>query len=116
MLLKLVLPVANEALPTARIDAVHISSAQQLMPGARLIDFTVGVDAGTIHDCPPITHYRMTLRERASVVRIDAAEGESLAAGATLALLATEPGDDAATDPVRSARVSVAAIMRAPDW
>ena len=116
MLLKLELPVTNEALGTARIDAVYPAIGQELGPGARLFDFTVGLDAASAHDCPPVTSYRMVLRERAWVLRIDVAKGETAAAGAALALLGSGPGEPVDGEAVRSVRTSLAAILSAPDW
>lgn len=116
MTIRLVLPVTNEELGTARIDEVHIAAGQSLAPGARLFDFTVGLDAAAAQDCPPVTHYRMTLREKAWVGRVDAMAGQDVGVGDVLALLAADPGDPLDPEGARNARVSVAAIIRAPDW
>lgn len=116
MLLRLVLPVTHEAMAAARIDAVHPAIDQELRPGARLFDFTVGLDAAAAHDCPPVTHYRMTSRETAWLRRIEVAEGETAAVGAPLALLSSSPDEPIDGEPGRGARVSVAAILQAPDW
>lgn len=116
MTIRLVLPATNEALGSARIDQVHIAAGQSLAPGARLIDFTVGLDAAASQDCPPITHYRMTLRESAWVGRVDVAAGQDVAVGDLLALLGAGPDDPLDTQAARTARVSMAAIIRTPDW
>lgn len=120
MLLSLLLPHTSEGLGRARIDAVYPAAGDTLEAGARLFDFTVGLDAASEFDCPPVTSYRMILREAARVRRLDAEPGQMLAAGAVLGLLVS--GDGAGQDvgegeePQRGARVSVAAILRSLDW
>lgn len=116
MLLSLLLPNTNEGLGRARIDAIYPAVGDALEPGARLFDFTIGLDAASEFDCPPVTSYRMILREAARVHRVDAEPGQMLAAGEALGLLVS--GADAALDgePQRGARVSVAAILRSLDW
>lgn len=116
MTIRLVLPATNEALGSARIDEVYIEAGQALALGSRLVDFTVGLDAAASQDCPPITHYRMTLREKAWVGRVDVEPGQDVAVGDVLALLSVNPGDPLDPDAVRTARVSMAAIIRTPDW
>lgn len=116
MTIRLVLPVTNEELGTARIDDVHIAAGVLLAPGARLFDFTVGLDAAAAQDLRLlVTHYRMTLREKAWVGRVDAMAGQDAGVGDVLALLAADQGDPLDPEGARNARVSVAAIIRAPD-
>ncbi|MCB2060621.1 MAG: hypothetical protein R3E09_02725 [Novosphingobium sp.] len=114
MLIKVLLPVTNQAMGLARIDSVDVG--QPLRQGARLIDFTLGQDVVQTHDCPPITHYRVTSREKAWVRRIDIASGDMVEQGAIAMLLSSEPDEPLDAQDGRSARVSVAAILASFEW
>ncbi|MCB2072565.1 MAG: hypothetical protein H6917_04360 [Novosphingobium sp.] len=116
MLIKVSVPVTNQALGLARIDSIDVEVGQQLRSGARLVDFTLGADIVQTHDCPPVTTYRVTSRERGWVRRIDAAPDDMVEQGAAVMLVSSEPDEPLDGAESRSARVSVAAILAPLDW
>lgn len=116
MLIKVVLPVTNQAMGLARIDSVGVEVGQPLRQGARLVDFTLGHDVVQTYDCPPITNYRVTSREKGWVRRIDVASGDMVEQGSVAMLLSSEPDEHLDAEECRSARVSVAAILGQFEW
>ncbi len=87
------------------------------MPGSKLLDFSVDLSAGAAHDCPPISHYRLVLRERGRLVRLNVGQGDALMPGVAVAMLATDTGDTADDPRARLARVTVASIVfHAEGW
>jgi hypothetical protein len=101
---------------TALVEAIHAREGQALPIGAKLFDLTVDLSVAAPHDCPPISHYRLVLRERAWLRRLHFGRGDEPLAGASLALLSTEADEPLDAPPARTARLAVAAIMHQSAW
>jgi len=116
LLLNLNVPRINDYMASALIEAVHALEGQALAPGAKLFDMTVDLSLAAPHDCPPISHYRMVLREKATLRRLFVEPGEDVAVGAPLALFSTDPDEPLDTAPGRMARTAIATIMFQSMW
>ena len=114
MLLSLTLPRINEHMLSAVVAAVHPSACAELAVGAKLVDLTVDLTAIAAQDCPPISHFRVVLRERAWLRRLLVARGDEVAVGAPLAWFSTEPDEPLDAAPAREARISIAGILMPP--
>ena len=86
------------------------------MPGAldgvRVVDLT----SVAPHDCPPVSLYRIALRDRVWLRRLDVTEGGSSQAGASLAVFTTEVDEPLAVAPGRAARITIAGILDQTNW
>jgi len=111
MLLSLTLARIHELMTCAVVDAVHASIGMELAPGARLVDLHIDLSEVAAHDCPPVSHYRIVLRDRAWLRRIDVSPGDSVQPGATLALCSTEAHESLDAPVARPLRVTVAGIL-----
>jgi hypothetical protein len=116
LLLNLNVPRINDYMTSALIEAVHAIEGRALAPGAKLFDMTVDLSLAAPHDCPPISHYRMVLREKATLRRLFVEPGEDAAVGAPLALFSTDPDEALDTAPGRMARTAIANIMFQSSW
>ena len=117
MLLTLSLPRINEPMLSAVIAAIHAPVGAQLAVGSKLVDLTVDLTAIAAQDCPPISHFRMVIRERAWLREIFVARGDEIAVAARIALFSTEPDEPLDAAPAREVRVAIAGIlMQAPAW
>jgi hypothetical protein len=116
VLLKLVMPTIHSKMDSARIDVINVSVGDALERGARLLEFTMGLDAASAHDCPPLTSYRMTLSEAAWLRQLNVKQGADLVSGDVLALLTTEPEESFCGEHDRLARVAIAAIVKPMAW
>ena len=63
------------------------------------------------HDCPPVSYYRLVLRERAWLRRLAVAVGEEVPLAAPLAWFTTSPDEPAEGEPARPVRVAHAGIL-----
>jgi hypothetical protein len=115
VLLTLTLPRLNDLMTTAMIDQVHATPGTALATGAALFDVTVDLSGVAPHDCPPVSHYRIVLREPAWLRRIDVAAGATVALHAPLAQFTTAEDEPLAADAMRAVRVTIAGILRADD-
>ncbi|MEO8487362.1 MAG: hypothetical protein ABI585_13605 [Betaproteobacteria bacterium] len=116
MLLSLRLPRIHELMDSAAIEAVHVRAGVELPVGAKLADITVDLSAIAAQDCPPVSHYRIVLRERLWLRELRMARGDDVAVGSTLALFTTDPAEATAAEPQREARIAIAGILSQPEW
>jgi len=116
LLISLTLPRTNEYMTAAVIRKIYVGQGELLTVGAKFLDFIVDLSASVQHDCPPIQHYRLAVRDRAWLRRLAVAAGEEVAIGSVLALLTTEPDEPLDGAPARIVRVSVAGIIDSSDW
>jgi hypothetical protein len=116
LLLNLIVPRINDYMATAIVEKVYAADGQDLGIGAKLIDITVDLSAAAPHDCPPISHYRLVLREPARLRSVVVKRGDEPAVGAPLALFTTEPDEPLDAGDGRPLRVTVAAILSQPAW
>jgi hypothetical protein len=116
LLLNLITPRINDYMTTGIVEEVYAAQDAALGVGAKLLDLTVDLSAAAPHDCPPISHYRIVLRERAWLRRIHVARGDEPAVGAPLATLSTEPDEPLDAGAGRPVRVAIASILRQSAW
>lgn len=116
MLLNLTVPRINDYMTVAIVEAIHAQAGQALEVGAKLFDLKVDLSAAAPHDCPPISHYRLVLRERAWLRRLDVVLGDEPAVGEALALFSTEPDEPLGVEAARPVRVAIAAIIHQSAW
>ena len=116
MLLNLIVPRINDYMTTAIVEDVYADEGAVLAVGAKLLDITVDLSAAASHDCPPISHYRLVLREPARLRRVLVRRGDEPAVGAPLALFTTDPDEPLDTKAGRPLRVAIAAILSQSAW
>jgi hypothetical protein len=115
MPLGLLLPRIMEPMTTARIEAAYAAPGAAMKPGDRLFDLTIDLGGAFLQNCPPISHYRLVLRERAVMRRLNVRPGQDVAPGDCLALFTTLPEEPEDGPVARSLRIAVAGIIGQPD-
>jgi hypothetical protein len=116
LLLSLSLPRINVHTTSAIIDTIQPAEGTLIGLGAKFMDVTVDLSDLVQHDCPPVCHYRIVLRDRAWLRRLSVAEGDEPQVGATLALFSTEPDEPLDGPAAREARIAIAAILPPTTW
>lgn len=116
MILTVMLPQVNANMKSAMVQALYPSEGTLLVPGAKLLDLKVDLSLAVGHDCPPVSFYRLALRERAWLRKLLVAAEDDVAVGAPLAILSTEPDESLDPAPGRDARLSIAGILYQSDW
>jgi hypothetical protein len=111
LLLNLTLPQINPLMTTAVIDRIYTRVGASIPVGTKLFDLTVDLSAAAPHDCPPIGHYRLVIRDRLWLRRLDVAPGDEPDVGANLALFSTAHDDPLDGVPVRQTRVAIVGIV-----
>ena len=116
MLITLTLPRINPLMTVAMIRKIHAVEGEFLAIGAKLMDLIVDLSSVAPHDCPPISLYRIAMRDRVWLRRLDVSEGGSVEVGASLAGFSTEANEPLTGAPGRAARITVAGILDQTNW
>src|SRR5512141_2423040 len=116
VILTLTLPRIMEGMDAALVRKVHGAVGTELAPGAKLVDLSIDLSAVAPHDCPPITLYRVALRERAWLRALNAPAGSSIEPGCVLARFSTTPDEPLGQSDAREVRVTIAGISHPPEW
>jgi hypothetical protein len=111
LLVELKLPLFNPEMKTALIESVYGEEGAELTLGTKLLDVSVDLSGAFAQNCPPISYYRMVLRDRLWLRKLLIAPGDACEAGAQIALLSTEPDEPLEGLPARAARCMTAGIM-----
>lgn len=115
MLLTLALPRLTDLMVAAEVTALHVGAGDALLPGAKVMDLRVDLSTVAPHDCPPISHYRVVLREPAYVREFAADVGDEVAVGELLATLTTDAEESPAGEDSRPVRYMIAGIIGETD-
>jgi hypothetical protein len=112
LLLRLPLARINPLMSDALVNRLHAScSVGPLKIGTKLLDLTVDLSDSIAQDCPPISHYRIVLREQAWLRRWLVKRGDKPAVGDVLALFSTGADEPIEGSGGRSIRVMTAGIV-----
>ena len=116
VLLSLSLPRINEYMKTAVIRTIYAPIGTLMTPGMKFLDLSIDLSVFVRHDCPPISYYRIALRDRAWLRRLTVARGDEVEVGAALALFGSEPDEPLDGEAARNVRISIAGILNQSDW
>jgi hypothetical protein len=111
MLLSLSLARINPLMTTAIVELIHATEGARLPVGAKLLDVTVDLSDSSPQDCPPLSQYRIVLREAAWLRRWLVKPADEPEVGAPLALFSTAADEPLDGVPARAIRVMTAGIV-----
>lgn len=111
MIYQFVLPLINPHMSGARVECIYAQPGAALAMGSKLFDISVDLGSAFAQECPPISFFRIVLRERLYLRRLDVTDGQLCAVGDLMALFSVEPEQDLSAPPARPIRVSTAGIL-----
>jgi hypothetical protein len=82
-----------------------------LRSGAKLLDLAVDLSAEFPQDCPPISYFRVILREPAVVRQLSVETGQDCEIGTELCLLTAGPDEPIDGQPTRDVRAVAVGII-----
>lgn len=115
MIVDFKLPLVTPHMSEAVIECVHAAPDSALDTGAKLLDLSVDLSGSFEQNCPPISFFRIIVREHVVLRALLVRPGQSYRLGDTLALFTTTDDESAGTAPQRGVRVAVAGIMHHRD-
>ena len=105
------LPLINPHMSSARIECVYAEPGTALKNGAKLFDLGVDLSSAFAQECPPISFFRVVLREPAFLQRLSADRGQLCQIGQQVALFSDQADECLDNAPVRDIRFAVAGIL-----
>jgi pyruvate/2-oxoglutarate dehydrogenase complex dihydrolipoamide acyltransferase (E2) component len=110
MLLDLRLPKINPNMTSAVVECVYANPGTLLKAGDKLFDLSVDLSSGYSQYCPPISYFRVVVREKLWLQKILVNPGDSSDVGAALALFSSEQDETLDAAPARAIRITTAGI------
>jgi hypothetical protein len=98
----------------AKVLRLLAREGERLGIGAGLLELEVDLSNLVSHDCPPVSHYRIVLREAAYLRRWAVSVGEIVPVGGLIAQLSHALDEAIDEGDMRRVRVNVAGII--PNW
>jgi pyruvate/2-oxoglutarate dehydrogenase complex dihydrolipoamide acyltransferase (E2) component len=111
MILEFKLPLITPLMTEALIECHHAVPGAALKPGDKLFDLSVDLSTSFSQDCPPISYYRIVMRERAFLRELRQAAGQTCKVGEIVALFGTEAEEATDQPPQRAIRFATATII-----
>jgi hypothetical protein len=96
----------------ASIERRYAQPGDALGIGTRLLDLRVDLSSSFSQDCPPISFYRIVLRERAYLRELLIGDGAPCPVGELIAIFSTEPDEATHGAVARAIRVATAGISQ----
>jgi hypothetical protein len=95
----------------AVVECIHSEVGAPLKVGHKLLDLSVDLSSAFAQECPPVSFFRMVLREPAWLRRLDVVLGQSCQLGELMALFSSEKTEDLDQASQRPVRTTVAGIV-----
>jgi hypothetical protein len=112
MILNLTLPLLSPHMSEAVIECLFSTSGSELKTGAKLLDVSVDLSSAFAQECPPISFFRIIMRENVFLRELRVSPGQRCKAGEVIAIFGTtanEAGDQVAAQ--RAVRFATAGIV-----
>jgi hypothetical protein len=110
MLYDLRLPKINPNMSAAVVECVYPNPGTLLKAGDKLFDLSVDLSSGFSQYCPPISYFRVVVREKLWLQKTLVVPGDNCDVGAMLALFSTEQDEPLEAAPARAIRITTAGI------
>jgi len=111
MIYALKLPTIVPQMTGATVECLHAAPGDELKMGSKLLDLSIDLSSAFAQECPPISYYRIVMREPMFVRAMAAGPGDFIGLSSDIALLSTTPDEPLDAAPARPPRVTIAAIM-----
>jgi hypothetical protein len=95
----------------ATIECLHAQVDTELRNGSKLLDLSVDLSSSFAQDCPPISYYRIVLREPAWLRSLAVSPGKYCRLEEIIAVFSNAPDEDLSQPAVRPVRTTLAGII-----
>lgn len=111
MFFDLSLPQISPQMPEAVIECLHAAPGSALKSGDRLLDLSVDLSSSFAQDCPPISYFRIIVRESVVLRELHVARGQACKAGELIAVFSTAADESKNQPAQRGIRFATAGIL-----
>jgi len=114
MLYELRLGKINPNMSVAVVECLYTAAGSSLTVGDRLFDLSVDLSSGFSQYCPPISYFRVVVREKVWLRKTLVVPGDACEIGQLLAVFSQAQDDPDDGVPARPLRITTAGIARHP--
>jgi hypothetical protein len=114
MLYDLCLPKINPNMSSAIVECIYAQPGTLLKAGEKLFDLSVDLSSGYSQYCPPISYFRVVVREKLWLQKTLVSLGDSCDVGDTLAFFSSDQDESVEAIPTRTIRITTAGIAHHP--
>jgi hypothetical protein len=111
MIYEFKLPLIVTQMTGAAIECLHAKPGDAVKMGSKLFDLSIDLSSAFAQECPPISFFRVVLREAAWLRKFDVAPGQFCRLNEVMAVFSTDPNEDISQPAARSIRTTVAGIV-----
>jgi pyruvate/2-oxoglutarate dehydrogenase complex dihydrolipoamide acyltransferase (E2) component len=105
------LPLISPHMSEARIECLHAAEGSVLKPGSKLLDLSVDLSTNFSQDCPPISFFRIIVRENVVLRELRVVPGQTCKIGEVIAVFSTAADEDLQPGAQRAVRLATAGII-----
>lgn len=111
MLYDLRVPIISPYMSGALIECLYACADTPMRAGEKILDMSVDLGSAFAQDCPPISYYRLVLRENLWLRRLAVTAGTTWDMETPLAIFSTAPDEPLEGSVARQVRSAVAGIV-----
>jgi hypothetical protein len=105
------LPLIVTQMTGATVECLYAKPGDSLKMGSKLFDLSIDLGSVFAQECPPISFFRVVMREAAWLRKLDLAPGKFLQLEEEIAIFSTSPDEDINQPVTRPIRTTVAGIV-----
>jgi len=114
MIFEFKLPLISPHMSEGLIECLYTSPGSALKPGDKLLDLSVNLSNNFAQDCPPISFYRVIIREKLILREFRFAPGQSCKVDEVIAVFSNDPAEPLDQPAQRVIRFATAGIIHHP--
>jgi pyruvate/2-oxoglutarate dehydrogenase complex dihydrolipoamide acyltransferase (E2) component len=111
MFFDLSLPQISPHMPEAVIECLHAVPGASLKSGDKLLDLSVDLSSSFAQDCPPISYFRIVMRESVVLREFHVTRGQACKVGELIAVFSTVADETKDRSAQRGVRIATAGIL-----
>jgi hypothetical protein len=111
MIYEFKLPSIVAQMSGATIECLHAKPGEALKMGSKLFDVSVDLSSAFAQECPPISFFRVVMREPGILRTLDLTPGQYCKLDDVMAIFSTAPDEDLNAPAARQVRTTVAGIV-----
>src|ERR1700693_4089162 len=94
MIFEFKLPLIVKQMTGATIECLHAKPGDAVKMGSKLMDLSVDLSSAFAQECPPISFFRVVIREAGWLRKLDLTPGQFCQWDEVVAVFSTEPDED----------------------
>jgi hypothetical protein len=111
MIFEFKLPLIVKQMTGATIECLHAKPGDAVKMGSKLMDLSVDLSSAFAQECPPISFFRVVIREAGWLRKFDLTPGQFCQLDEVVAVFSTEPDEDLSKPATRAIRTTMAGIV-----